>query len=87
MIEKQIADTTGSVRYKKTPTKISPDMEQLYFEMQDKEHIFEVGLRTILECILFGAKEKQIPKLPLTWYSEVCSRYDIPLSELLGEDE
>ena len=79
MIEKQIADTTGRVRYKKTPTKISPDMEQLYFEMQDKEHI--------LECILFGAKEKQIPKLPLTWYSEVCSRYDIPLSELLGEDE
>ena len=87
MIEKQIADTTRRVRYKKTPTKISPDMEQLYFEMQDKEHIFEVGLRTILECILFGAKEKQIPKLPLTWYSEVCSRYDIPLSELLGEDE
>lgn len=87
MIEKQIAGTTGRVRYKKTPTKISPDMEQLYFEMQDKEHIFEVGLRTILECILFGAKEKQIPKLPLTWYSEVCSRYDIPLSELLGEDE
>ena len=87
MIEKQIADTTVRVRYKKTPTKISPDMEQLYFEMQDNEHIFEVGLRTILECILFGTKEKQIPKLPLTWYSEVCSRYDIPLSELLGEDE
>ena len=49
--------------------------------------MFQIGLKTILECILFGAKEKQLPDLPLSWYTEVCSRYDIPLSELFGEEE
>ena len=37
--------------------------------------------------VLFGAKEKQLPKLSLTWYNEVCSRYDIPLSEICNMDE
>lgn len=82
-----IANTTGRATYKHVPTKVCPDMEQLYFELEDKDHVFEIGLKTLLECILFGAKEKQIPKLPLTWYTEVCSRYDIPLSELLGEQQ
>ena len=81
-----IANITGRVEYKHTPTKISPDIEQLYFEMEDKEHVFQIGIKTILECILFGVKEKQLPNLPLTWYTEICSRYDIPLSELLGDD-
>ncbi len=79
-----IANTTGRATYKHAPTNVCPDMEQLYFELEDKDHVFEIGLKTLLECILFGAKEKQIPNLPLTWYTEVCSRYDIPLSELLG---
>ena len=82
-----IADTTGRATYQSSPTKISPAMEQLYFEMEDKEHVFQIGLKTILECILFGAKEKQLPDLPLSWYTEVCSRYDIPMSELFGEGE
>ena len=82
-----IADTTGRATYQSSPTKISPAMEQLYFEMEDKEHVFQIGLKTILECILFGAKEKQLPDLPLSWYTEVCSRYDIPMSELFGEEE
>lgn len=81
-----IANTTGHVTYKYSPTKVSQDMEQLYFEMEDKEHIFQIGIKTILECILFGVKENQLPDLPLSWYTEVCSRYDIPLSELFGED-
>lgn len=81
-----IANVTGRVEYKHSPTKIFPDMEQLYFEMEDKEHVFQIGIKTILECILFGVKEKQLPNLPLTWYTEICSRYDIPLSELLGDD-
>lgn len=81
-----IADTTGRVVYQSSPTKTAPDMEQLYFELEDNEHVFQIGLKTILECILFGAKEKQLPDLPLSWYTEICSRYDIPLSELLGED-
>ena len=75
-----IADTTGRATYQSSPTKISPAMEQLYFE-------FQIGLKTILECILFGAKEKQLPDLPLSWYTEVCNRYDIPMSELFGEEE
>lgn len=82
-----IADTTDRATYQSSPTKISPAMEQLYFEMEDKEHVFQIGLKTILECILFGAKEKQLPDLPLSWYTEVCSRYDIPMSELFGEGE
>lgn len=82
-----IADTTGRAEYKCLPTKVCPDMEQLYFELEDKDHVFQIGIRTILECILFAAKEKQLPNLPMTWYTEVCSRYDIPLSELFGEDE
>ena len=80
-----IANTTGRATYKCSPTRVSPDMEQLYFELEDKEHVFQIGIKTILECILFGAKENQLPNLPLTWYTEVCSRYDIPLSELFGE--
>ena len=59
-----IADTTGRATYQSSPTKISPAMEQLYFEMEDKEHVFQIGLKTILECILLGAKEKQLPDLP-----------------------
>ena len=80
-----IADTTGRATYKKCPTTISPDMEQLYFDLAADEHVFQIGLKTILKCILFGVREKQLPKLPLAWYTEVCSRYDIPLSELFGE--
>lgn len=82
-----IANTTGRAEYKSSPTKICPDMEQLYFELEDKEHVFQIGIKTILECILFAAKENQLPNLPLTWYTEVCSRYDIPLSELFGEED
>mgnify|MGYP001064939992 CR=1 FL=1 len=81
-----IANTTGRVTYKNSPTKIAPYMEQLYFEMKDNEHVFQIGIKTILECILFGVKEKQLPELPLAWYTEICSRYDIPLSELIGEE-
>lgn len=81
-----VSNTTGRAEYQHSPTKISPDMEQLYFELEDKEHIFQIGIKTILECILFGVKEKQLPNLPLAWYTEVCSRYGIPLSELFGED-
>lgn len=81
-----IANTTNNATYQCSPTKVSPDMEQLYFELEDKEHTFQIGIKTVLECLIFGVKEKQLPKLPLSWYTEVCSRYDIPLSELFGED-
>lgn len=81
-----IANTTGRATYKVSPTKICPDMEQLYFELEDDEHIFQIGIKTILECVLFAAKENQLPNLPLSWYTEVCSKYDIPLSELFGEE-
>ena len=80
------AGRTGLGTDQSSPTEISPAMDRLYFEMEDKEHVFQIGLKTILECILFGAKEKQLPDLPLSWYTEVCNRYDIPMSELFGED-
>lgn len=81
-----IADTTGRVYMKNLPTKSTPDMEQLYFEFQDNTHTFQIGLKTILECILFGEEKGQLPELPFVWYNEVCNRYDISLSEILGED-
>lgn len=43
-----VANTTGRVTYKNSPTKIAPYMEQLYFEMKDNEHVFQVGIKTIL---------------------------------------
>ena len=48
-----IADTTGIAQYKEIPTKVCPDMKQLYFDMQDNYHEFQIGLKTILECIIF----------------------------------
>lgn len=79
------ANITGRATYRINPTVVCPDMEQLYFEMEAGGHVFEVGIVTILECILFAEKEKQLPKLPLTWYTEVCGRYDLPISEFKGE--
>jgi hypothetical protein len=79
------ADTTGGVEKRIVPTAAAPDMEQLFFEMEDSEHVFHVGLKTILECILFAAKEQAIPELPQSWYTAVCSRYDIPLSVLFDD--
>ncbi len=80
-----IVQTTGKATYKNTSTMVSPDMEQLYFELQDNEHIFNIGIKTLLECIIFATKENQLPDLPLQWYTEVCSRYDIPIDDLLGD--
>ena len=37
-----IAKTTGRATYRISPTKVSPDMEQLYFELEDKVEL--VGL-------------------------------------------
>ena len=82
-----ISNVTSRATYRTVPTRICPDMEQMYFELEDKDHVFQIGIKTILECILFAAKENQIPNLPLSWYTEVCSRYDIPLSELFKEEE
>jgi hypothetical protein len=78
------ADTTGSVEKRSVPTMAAPGMEQLFFEMEDRDHVFCVGLTTLLECMLFAAKEGAIPELPLSWYTAVCDRYDIPLSVLFG---
>ena len=40
-----IADTTGRAEYKCLPTKVCPDMEQLYFELEDKDSVFDYGKR------------------------------------------
>lgn len=80
-----IADTTGSASYEYSPTPVDPDMEQLYFEMKDNYHVFQVGIKTMLECILFAIKEDQLPELPVSWWEEVCERYGIPISEIYGE--
>ena len=82
-----IANTTGVAEYKEVPTKICPDMKQLFFDMKDNYHEFQIGLKTILECIIFAEKEEQIPKLPLSWYTDVCTRYDIPFDEFSKEEE
>lgn len=53
-----VANTTGRVTYKNSPTKIAPYMEQLYFEMKDNEHVFQVGIKTILEFLMYMSSER-----------------------------
>lgn len=62
--EINIAESTGKAEYKVSPTKNAPCMEQLYFEFEDRNHIFQIGIKTLLECIIFGINENQLPKLP-----------------------
>lgn len=81
-----IADTTGQASYEYSPTPVAPDMEQLYFELEDKDHVFQVGIKNVLECIFFAIKESQLPMFPIAWYNEVCTRYNIPFSEMFGDD-
>jgi len=42
-----IADTTGIAEYKTTSTRIAPEIEQLYFELKDNDHIFQIGMYII----------------------------------------
>lgn len=82
-----IANTTGTVFLGKTETTVCPDMETLYFEMEDQYHVFQIGLPTLLDCLFFAAKEQKLPEIPLEWYKEVCSRYDIPFGSQYVESE
>lgn len=80
-----IAQSTGVVSKKNIQTTVVPELESLYFEMEDNYHCFQVGLKTILECLIFAEKEEKVPKLPINWYIEICSRYDIPVETVNGK--
>lgn len=54
--------------------------ESVVFHMQDNNHSFSMGLTTVLECIAFAIKNGDLPKLPLSWLSDVDFRYDTNFS-------
>lgn len=54
--------------------------ESVVFHMQDNNHSFSMGLTTILECVAFAVKNGDLPKLPLSWLSDVDFRYDTKFS-------
>jgi hypothetical protein len=54
-----IADTTGIAEYKTTSTRIAPEIEQLYFELKDNDHIFQIGLKTLLNVYYLQLKRNK----------------------------
>lgn len=46
--------------------------EQVVFMLRDSQgNDFSVGLTTVLECLAFAVSEGNLPKLPISWLSNV----------------
>ncbi|MCD8125138.1 MAG: hypothetical protein LUE23_08930 [Lachnospiraceae bacterium] len=45
------------------------------FAMKDNYHEFQIGLRTILECLSMAEQEKAVPPLPEDWWEKINRRY------------
>ena len=73
------AETTGRV-FQVPPGSNAVDdpiEEQLYFELKDKYHTFQIGLSTMLECIAFAIEKNELPTIDQTWWSVVRDTYGI----------
>lgn len=56
--------------------------EQVLFMLQDSQgHDFSLGLTTVLECLAFAISEGNLPKLPISWLSNVDHTYGTAFSE------
>lgn len=55
--------------------------EHIVFMLKDNNHEFSVGLSTILECLAFAISNGDLPKLPLSWLTDVDHVYDTAFSE------
>ena len=86
-----IAETTGNV-FRNISSYIDwlePEQEQIFFEFEDQAHTFQIGLKTLLECLVFAIEEGELPDIDPSWWNAVCSIYGIrgPLDDVAEEDE
>ncbi len=50
--------------------------ESVVFLLRDRNHTFSIGLKTVLECLVFAIQNGDLPKLPLEWLTLVDHAYD-----------
>ena len=61
--------------------------EVLLFHLRDSKHEFMIGLFDILECIEFAEKSGFLPEIPLEWWLDVKTQYNLMLPEEREWDE
>ncbi len=61
----QIAHTTETVYQVEDAEYME---EYLFFELQDKDHTFMLGLSTVLECLRFAEEKGEVPELSASWW-------------------
>ncbi len=49
--------------------------EQVVFLLRDNNHEFSMGLKSVLECVMFAIKNGHLPELPLSWLASVDDVY------------
>lgn len=55
---------------------MEPDAEDiLWFGLKKGDMSFKIGFSDILMCLKFAEEQGEVPKLPLTWWAQVSSRY------------
>lgn len=56
--------------------------EEIVYMLRDSHgQEFSLGLTTVLECIAFAISEGNLPKLPISWLSDVDHAYGTAFSE------
>ncbi len=45
--------------------------ETVIFHLKDNNHEFSMGLSTVIECLIFAVQCGELPKLPLSWLTDV----------------
>lgn len=56
--------------------------EHIVFLLKDSQNReFSLGLRTLLDCLAFAINEGNLPKLPVSWLSDVDHNYGTAYSE------
>ncbi len=49
--------------------------EELLFAMQENDHTFSIGLKTVLKCLELAEAEGYVPKLSNDWWISVMNRH------------
>lgn len=80
MEKENIAVPTGNVFKNNTIEEYEVLRDQCYFEMKDKYHTFQIGLRDLLMCLKFAEDIGELPPHD-AWWLKIADRYDLDLSE------
>lgn len=51
--------------------------EELIFALQDRQHQFSLGLRTVLYCLKAAEAEGCVPPLPDGWWGSIVNRHGL----------